>query len=272
MDLGTNLAAELDAIVNSNSVEPLNPSIQAEKGVSSFLSSQVGGEVDFKSNVMEEKKERLEKVLEENRAIRNGLDSAKKKALGVQDSLTQIENGLQRSAELAKKAADIDVSASHRKSLDVELSEVSKGMSRELQALQVKRLEIETNGDQKPLPLETISSGASSGKELGVENRRANSAQSASESQQAFEKAAKNIQKQLAVSGGLVSHLESQLASLDDAIVSGTKALSKFTDGDLLMKASSHSQLDEELHTSILVQREALQQNRWVGRALDQLQ
>ena len=218
-----------------------------------------------------EKSERLQKVLEENKAIRNGLELAKKITGDSLSALNGISEQLRQARDLSKEAGGSSSEPAVVKNYAKEFSKISTTIDDLSKQVQVPDFDgYESNGDSNSKT--GFTNGRVSSADLGLVNRDLESSDGAREAEAAAKNALAEIQLKQAAASGLVNHLESQLANLDEAIVKGARALSAITDGNLLIKTSEHSQLDSALHTSVLVQQEALQQNRWVGRVLDQLQ
>lgn len=67
----------------------------------------------------------------------------------------------------------------------------------------------------------------------------------------------------------LVKKLEQLLPDLQGP--GGDGELERLTDLDLIETVAERSQIEQQLHTSVLVEQEVVQQNRWVGRLLSQL-
>jgi hypothetical protein len=218
----------------------------------------------------------LEKILEENKAIKDGLESAKKVTSQSLSALGGISEQLRQVRDLARDSGAADSSAVTR-NFSKELSSLSQKIDDFAKLVKVPDVEHSNRQTNSQTSIRTESgsgftNGHVSSEDLGLSAQGVASPEPSSETEETAAKALADIQLKQAAASSLVSHLEAQLANLDEAIVKGTRALSSITDGNLLMRTSQHSQLDSALHTSVLVQQEALQQNRWVGRALNQLQ
>jgi hypothetical protein len=222
----------------------------------------------------------LEKILEENKAIKDGLESAKKVTSQSLSALGGISEQLRQVRDLARDSGAADSSAVTR-NFSKELSSLSQKIDDFAKLVKVPDVEHSNRQINSQTSIRTsirtesgsgFTNGHVSSEDLGLSAQGVASPEPSSETEETAAKALADIQLKQAAASSLVSHLEAQLANLDEAIVKGTRALSSITDGNLLMRTSQHSQLDSALHTSVLVQQEALQQNRWVGRALNQLQ
>jgi seryl-tRNA synthetase len=252
-------AQALSAIVNGADANPSSnkETKETDNGVTAL---------NITKSDQQNKESRLKEKLEENKAIKDGLESAKKVAsqssvalAGISETLKQVRNLARESVQLRPSENSNDHSR--------KLSDLTKAIDR--LAEQVRVPVVEASGR---IETETFEVGQVSSKDLGLSNQRLDSSEGSRDTEETATKALSEIQLKKAATSGLVNHLESQLVNLDESIVSGTKVLSSITDGNLLIRTSEASQIDSALHTSVMVQQEALQQNRWVGRALDQLQ
>jgi flagellin-like hook-associated protein FlgL len=211
------------------------------------------------------KNEMLKQALEENQAIKEGLEKANDVAISSDRALQEIDRLLNEAQGIAVSASSVSVVPEARQAFQSQMANIQKSIDRIAQDNPMAQV-----SDLSALGLEQEVTAVSSA-ELGLVDVDLTSTSGATEAQDAVSDAQSTLGQQRVALGGLVTQLQSQLASLDDAIVSGARALSTFTDADLIMETSTRSQLDTSIHTSILVQQEALQQNRWVGRVLDQL-
>ena len=239
-----NIGGTLDSIVAHSRSTPISTSDVTDEALS------------------EATEERTEKVREEKEAIRDGIRAAQNTATQIEANLRKVEQSLSQLTNNLNATVQDGVSSSiqtsllegNRQSLSV-ISNANQALGPLTSALpQVEEAElqnIDTSG------LENLATGLGTNEE-------------ALQARESLKTALKTTLGNRTSLNLIAKHLGQQLVTSED-VAQGTLGLSRFTDADLLLDVAKTSQLEEQLHTEVLVKAEAGQQNRRIGRLLNQL-
>lgn len=205
---------------------------------------------------------RNEDVRKESQAIRDGLKAAQATTAQVEASLRDIEQALSDLSNNLNSVIQDGTGSSLQSSLlqanQLSLSTI-KSSNDNLQTLRAdlaefSNVELQTVDTSN---LENLATGLGTNEEA---------VQARSSLKNALDSTLNNR-----FSVNLVAkQLGQQLVTAED-VSQGTLGLSRFTDADLLLDVARNSQLEEQLHTEVLVKAEASQQNRRIGQLLNQL-
>jgi len=239
-----NLAGTLDGIVNQS---------QSSKSIAPEISNSPIGEIV---------KDRTEETRKESEAIRDGLRAAQTTSAQVEATLRDIEQALTNLTNDLNSVLQEGIPSSLQPNLQKNARENLDSISssnQNIQALVAELPQIEGTAIQSvdTSNLENLATG------LGTNEEALAARQSLKTALQATlgNRSSVNL---------IAKHLGQQLVTSED-VAQGSFGLARFTDADLLLDVAKNSQLEEQLHTEVLVKAEAGQQNRRIGRLLNQL-